>query len=290
MRSRRSPSTRDVLQALLLAGLLPSGAVAADALPALDALLDRAGAQAEALEERLAVVTATERHEQKLLFGAETRPARRRTIVSEVVWVPTGDAMIWAFFRDVVSVDGTAVADRSVRLDRLFAHGATAEARLRAGEWLDASARYNLGPRRTVNTPVFGLSVLHPRNRRRFRFEHAGTEKKDGVPAARIRFAEQASPALVRTSAGADLPTLGVLWIEPATGALVASELHIEASARDTRIDVRFRRDERLEAWLPVEMQEWYGERGQSERVEAVAHYSNLRRGGTEVEIIFPKR
>jgi hypothetical protein len=273
---------------LLLAGLLATTAAPAGAPHPLDTLLARAGAQAVALEDRLATITATEEQDQKLLFDSDNRPGARRKIVSDVVWVPTGDAIVWAFFRDVVSVDGAPVADRTIRLDQLFAQGATAAARLRASQLLEEGARYNLGRRRTVNTPVFGLSVLHPRNRSRYRFELSGRQKKDGVQTEKVRFSEQASPAIVRTSKGEDVAASGVLWIEPATGALVASELHLDVPGLPSEIDVRFRRDDRLEAWLPSEMEEAYGQR-RRERVNATSRYSGFRRAGTEVEIVFPK-
>jgi hypothetical protein len=277
-----------MLQRLLLAGLLATTAAPANAPRPIDDLLARAGAQAAALEDRLATITATEEQEQKLRFDSDSRPSARRKIVSDVVWVPTGDAIVWAFFRDVVSVDGAPVADRTVRLDQLFAQGATAAARLRASELLDESARYNLGRRRTVNTPVFGLSVLHPRNRSRYRFELSGRQKKDGVQTTKVLFSERASPAIVRTSKGEDVAASGVLWIEPATGALVASELHLDVPGLPSEIDVRFRRDDRLEAWLPSEMEEAYGQRGR-ERVNARSRYSGFRRAGIEVEIVFPR-
>jgi hypothetical protein len=273
---------------VLLAGVLSTTAAAADAPPPLDDLLARAGAQAVALEDRLVTITATEEQEQNLRFDSDSRPSARRKIVSDVVWVPTGDAIVWAFFRDVVSVDGAPVADRTVRLDQLFAQGATAGARLRAAALLEEGARYNLGRRRTVNTPVFGLSVLHPRNRSRFRFERSGRQKKDGAQTAKVRFSERASPAIVRTSKGNDVAAGGMLWIEPATGALVASELHLDVPGLPSEIHVRFRRDDRLEAWLPSEMEEEYGQRGR-ERVNAKARYSGFRRAGTEVEIVFPR-
>ena len=269
--------------------MLQTAAALADSQPALDVVLQRAGAQAAALEEELAVVTATEEHDQRSVAG---RDDNRRRIVSDVVWVPTGDAMVWAFFRDVVSVDGAAVADRAHRLEGLFAQGSTAEARRRASAMQEEGARFNLGTRRTVDAPNFGLAVLHPRNRERYRFEHGRREPRYGVDTVRVEFRETASPALVRTSAGRDVPARGRLWIDPATGALVASELRLDVPGLRTEIDVRFGRDERLQAWVPLEMTQAYGEKSgfkRSERVEATARYSAFRRAGTDVQIVFPK-
>lgn len=273
----------------LLLAILPAAASAADT-PSLGVLLERAGARTVALEAELAIVTATEEHDQRHLAG---RDEKRRRIVSDVVWVPTGDAMVWAFFRDVVAVDSAPVADRTQRLERLLAQGLTADVRRRAAEMQEEGTRFNLGTRRTVDVPNFGLAVLHPRNRPRFRFERGKREPRHGVDTVALEFRETASPALVRTSAGRDVPARGRLWIEPATGALVASELRLDVPGLRTEIAVRFGRDERLQAWLPREMTQAYGEKSsfkRSERVEATARYSGFRRAGTEVQqIVFPK-
>jgi hypothetical protein len=276
--------------ALLLAVLSATAVSAGDAKPTLEDVLARAGARAAALEEELAVVTATEEHDQRYVAG---RDEQRRRVVSDVVWVPTGDAMVWAFFRDVVSVDGAPVADRTHRLERLLAQGMTADARRRAAEVQEEGARFNLGTRRTVDVPNLGLAVLHPRNRDRFRFEIGKRGRKHGVDTVPVEFRETASPALTRTSGGRDVPARGRLWIEPATGALVASELRLDVPGLRTEITVRFVREERLQAWLPAEMTQVYGEKRsafkRSERVEATARYSGFRRAGTEVQIVFPK-
>jgi hypothetical protein len=275
---------------VLLAVLHAAGASAAsDAKATIEDVLARAGVRVAALEEELAVVTATEEHDQRYLAG---RDAKGRLIVSDVVWVPTGDEMVWAFFRDVVTVDGAPVADRTHRLEGLFAQGMTADARRRAAAMQEEGARFNLGTRRTIDAPNFGLAVLHPRNRQRFRFERGKREPKHGVDTVQVEYREEATPSLVRTSAGRDIPARGRLWIEPATGALVASELRLDVPGLRTEIAVRFGRDERLQAWVPVEMTQAYGEKSsfkRSERVEATARYSSFRRAGTEVEILFPK-
>jgi hypothetical protein len=275
---------------LLLTVLPAAAASAAQPTPGLDVLLARAGARVAALEEELAVVTATEEHDQRYVAG---RDEKGRLIVSDVVWVPTGDAMVWAFFRDVVAVDGAPVTDRTHRLERLLQQGLTADARRRAAQMQEEGARFNLGTRRTVDVPNFGLAVLHPRNRQRFRFDRGKRGPKYGVDTLQVDFRETASPALTRTSSGRDVPARGRLFIEPATGALVASELRLEVPGLRTEIAVRFGRDERLQAWVPLEMTQAYGEKSsfkRAERVEATARYSGFRRAGTEVEILFPKR
>jgi hypothetical protein len=103
----------------------------------------------------------------------------------------------------------------------------TLAARQRAQQILEESARYNLGRRRTVNCPTVGLSFLHPRNQPRFTFHVDGREEKQGTTAWKVSFAERARPSLSRTTRGEDVPARGMLWIEAAGAALVASRLEL---------------------------------------------------------------
>jgi hypothetical protein len=257
----------------------------------LEAVLRRAGAAVAALEEKLAVTIAREEYGQLWMVGRDASPRVRRKLVSDVAWVPTGDAIVWAFYRDVLTVDGEPVHDRSTRLDELFSGGFGPEVRARAARILDESARYNLGTRRTLNFPTVALSALHPRNQRRFRFRAAGTEALDGVATLKIRFAEAARPTLIVTSQGKDVPARGFLWVEHNDGGLVASELKLEAAGMPAEIKVVYRFHERLTAWLPAEMREAYGNRTRGpgdERVEATATYSDYRRGLVELGPIQP--
>ena len=261
--------------------------------PALDELLRRAGELTVPLVDGLAVVAAREESHQGLLQDRDRSARMRRKIESEVVWVPTGDALVWAFFRDVVAVDGSAIADRAERLQRLFSSGVTPDARRQAGELLDEGARYNLGRRRTVNTPTFALTILHPRNQSRFSFRLAGEGKREGVRVVKVHFSESSRPTLTRTSDGIDVPAAGTLWIEPGLGALVASELRLNAPLLPAEIKVRFRRAVRPDAWLPFEMEETYGNRSRSlgeDRVETSVRYSNFRMAEAEAKVILPTR
>jgi hypothetical protein len=187
----------------------------------------------------------------------------------------------------VVSADGAPVADRAVRLEQLFSAGATVDAHRQAARLLDESARYNLGQRRTVNTPTFGLSILHPRNQARFRFRIAGTGTIDGVRVLKVRFDEVQRPTLTRTSTGTDVPARGTLQIEPERGALVESELQFVAPTFPAVIKVRYRPQGRLRAWLPVEMEESYGRPSPvvtEERIKATARYSGFRSADVTVD------
>ena len=257
--------------------------------PPLDELLGRAGRTVADLEERLAAVVGDERYQQALYLGRDNSARQRRTLDSDVAWVPTGDPMVWAFYRDVRSADGKAVRDRTARLEALFPPGWTAEARGRAQAILAESARYNLGTRRTVNSPTLALTCLHPRNQPRFDWRVVGGEDRNGVPCWKVRFGEQRQPMLVRSASGKDIPIRGLLWIEGDRGAVVASRAEMTAWFGPAVIETDYRLDERLGFWLPAEMREAYGNRVRyagDERVEARATYSAWRRAAAQVEDI----
>jgi len=79
--------------------------------------------------------------------------------------------LVWAFFRDVLDVDGGPTAGRTARLERLFSGGPTPRAREQGARILEECARHNFGLRRTLDNPTVALSFLHPRNQPRFHFE-----------------------------------------------------------------------------------------------------------------------
>jgi hypothetical protein len=257
-------------------------------------MLAEAGRYVSRLGEQLAVLVAEEKYAQSLFIGRDSSARHRRSLASDVAWVPTGDALVWAFFRDVREVDGGPVRDREARLEQLFPSGVTPAGRERAQQILEESSRYNVGRRRTVNSPTVALSFLHPRNQVRFAFRLAGRDEKEGVATWKLRYAERERPTLTKTSRGEDVPARGLLWIEPGRGVLVASRLEMSPRGLGpVSIETAYAHDERVGAWLPREMREAYGNRSRSageERVEAVARYSAWRRAQVEVQFVVPER
>ncbi len=253
-------------------------------------VLRQAGATVTALEAQLAVVVAREEYLQTLSGGDGMDTPSRRELASDVVWVPTGDPLVWAFFRDVLEVDGRPIPDRTARLQQLFSGGPTPEAREQGARILEESARYNIGLRRTLNNPTVALSFLHPRNQQRFRFEAARHETVEGVPALKVGLSER-RPGLIRTQTGLAIPARGAVWVGLEGGILVRSELNLDVpNLGPGQIRVLYRPQARLRAWLPAEMRETYGERGRPGHLEAVATYSDYRRAEVEVQEIVPVR
>jgi hypothetical protein len=282
-----------VASAFLALAFLPLVAAAsAPPLPRLEDVLAEAGRYVSRLEQELAVLVADERYAQSLFISRDSSPRHHLTLASDVAWVPTGDSLVWAFFRDVREVDGKPVRDRQARLERLFPTGPTTAGRERAQQILDESSRYNVGRRRTVNCPTVALAFLHPRNHSRFAFRIAGRDDKEGAATWKVRFAEREHPTLTRTSRGEDVPARGLLWIEAGGGALVASRLEMSPPGLGpVTIETVYSPDERMGFWLPREMREAYGNLSRSageERVEAVARYSAWRRAQVEVQPVVP--
>jgi len=262
--------------------------------PDLEAVLERAGRYVVTLGESLALVRAKEHYVQSLTTwrrgssldpaeerAIQTRERETRTLESEVLWIPTGDPIFLAFYRDVVSVNGKPVADRGERLARLFDAGVTSVAREEAGRILAESSRFNLGRRqRNTTSPMLALIFLHPANRSRCRFEAKGLSLVAGSTVLEVEFDETSRPTLIRTPAGRDQPMRGRCRLAIEDGAVLGTELW--GVGTPARFEVRYERDPASGLVLPAEFREYYG-RGTNEAIETVATYSGFQRGETEV-------
>ena len=142
-------------------------------------------------------------------------------LVSELALVQNAAAIGgWLAYRDVIEVNGKAVPDRQNRLQALFkADVPDVEA---AKKIAAENARYNVGPvTRTFNVPTAALFFFDPAHLSRFVFQRAGSEKIDGVDAWKVDFQETRKPSMIMTSTGADVPTMGTLWIDPGDGSVL---------------------------------------------------------------------
>jgi hypothetical protein len=207
-------------------------------------------------------------------------------LVSEIALVPNAAAIGgWLAYRDVVEVNGKAVPDRQNRLQALFkAEVPDLEA---AKKIQTESARYNVGPvTRTFNVPTSALFFFDPTHIGRFTFQRAGSEKVDDVDAWKVDFQETRRPSMIMTSAGADIPTIGTLWINPADGSVLRTRLVIAsyrgASSR-AEIEVTYRRDEGLGMLIPVRMTERYVT--PTATINGEASYSDFKKFQTSAKI-----
>jgi hypothetical protein len=218
--------------------------------------LARAGQYAAGWGEQAALIIGVEHYEQRQPRAPVGQPSGRR-LVAEIALLKASDAIGWVAYRDVMEVDGKAVGDRRNRLEALLSSGTPDLAAAR--RIADEGARFNIGPvRRNFNEPTAMLFFMLPINQRRFAFSRNGSERIDGVEAARFDFRETTKPTLIRTASGEDVPSRGSVWVLP-DGTIVRTRLFISGFTgfeSRSEVDVTFAREPRLGLWLPAKMTE----------------------------------
>jgi hypothetical protein len=285
-----------LLTAASAAALVPPAAVAQRPPGKRETVLRLASDYAESYGGRLALVLATERYEQMVVadsragaIGGGSQKGKTRVLVSDVIWAPSDQEVALLFYRDVYSVDGKAVRDRSDRLLPLFASGPIERGWQKARQVVNESARFNLGAAHwNVNFPTLALSILHPRTRDRFRFRVGGETTLQGKRAAEIEFREQARPTLARSAAGTDYFASGSSWVALEDGAVLKTELRYETLPG--RIRVSYRYEPKLSAFVPDAMTEVFGGKNTLQMIEGTATYTEYRRGEAEVGPILYKK
>lgn len=282
----KAPSRTALALALAAAWAVPLPAAA----PRVEELLGRAGLYVTDFVQRFTSIVAEERFVQdarrvsvpsgkkgngKALSAQDV--AVHRELVSDYLLVKGSEDGGWHSFRDVIEVDGRAVADRTDRLTELFlkpSDGALA----RAAEVDRESTKHNLGdPVRTINNPLLVLGFLQRQYQGRFKFSLRGQDPELGPDVWVVEYREQARPTLLRRFPDGDLPARGHAWIEGQTGRIVRTEL---AVSDNDEIITSFRFDERLRIALPVEMRESYWSGG--EYVVGTARYGRFRQFGVQ--------
>lgn len=253
-------------------------------------VLRRAAAYVDDYRRRLETIVAEERYVQRSSSDSADAAGspEERTLRSDYMLLPgVPGENPWFAFRDVFEVDGQPVAEERGRLEGWLADSRSSllqKARALAIE----QARYNIGPvMRTINVPTLALEILTRRNQERFRFRRSGTTTIDGIDALIMTFEERRRPTMIRTPDGRDLPATGTLWIEPATGRVLRTELRTGERARDrieAVITVTYVFVPRLDLLLPGTMEERY--LGRDTDIACRADYSNFRRFETDARII----
>lgn len=291
------------LAALVPLTFLAVAIVWADQTPRPDpsaAALDRASAYVAGYVRSVSSVVSEERYEQVVqtqgysrvggggMSGSMGGPSTQtRTLVSDYLLVLVPGANEWVPFRDVYSVDGKAVRDRTNRLLKLFVEP-HADAFQQAERIQAESSRYNIGDvTRDINVPSFALQYLLPQYRSRSQFRVKGTEEVAGITATVVEFEERATPTLIAGREHENVPARGRFWIDPSTGVVLRTLLETRPAGMTTRITVTYQRDARLELWVPARMEEKHSL--SSERVEGEATYTNFRRFQVETTVDIKK-
>jgi hypothetical protein len=251
---------------------------------ALEALLGRAGHYVRQFEADFAAVITDELYDQNSISSPRT--FAHRQLRSEMLFMRLpGQGLSWLTARSVLEVDGRTVPDSQDRLaDAIKGAGSGLVERLRSVA--DEGARFNLGNiRRNFNDPNLALLLLDPDYQPRFSFRLGKEEEIDGLRTRKATFKETWRPTVIKQNTGKDLFTTGSAWIAVEDGVVVVTEL---SATTDTDLEmairVDYRRDPKLQMWIPARMAEHY--RWHRELVDCVATYSNPRRFGTSGRLI----
>ena len=264
--------------------------------PPLGDVLRRAAAYVDRFHEQLSGIVAEETYTQTVIAtasGNESGDPRSSTILrADLVLVKASDADRYVELRDVFEVDGAPVRRRDARVERLLGSNAP-DTSTQLGAIIRESARHNIGSiERTINTPLLALLFLQSDFQGRFRFRH---DRKDtSVFTARrdpewndtavfrvstemwtVAFEERGGRTVIRDTRGRNLQSRGRFWIDPASGAVLISELRIETGNVRAQVTVSYQSEPLMGFLVPVEMRESYERRG--ERIEGHAVYGKFR-------------
>lgn len=260
--------------------------------PEVDAVLDKAAEYVSAYKRDFVGVVADETYRQEVRggqAGTDLRgfpidaPGRKRDLKSDVLLVRAPDGDHWMQFRDVFEVDGKPVRDRTDRLAKLFLQPSRSVEK-QIQDIATESARYNIGEvNRTINLPVFALTVLEDHNRPWFWF--AGGRKRDSPagPLWEVEYREERGGTLIRTNGNESMPVRGRFSIEAATGRVLSSELLAENAGLKAQIDVTYAMEASLGMLAPLEMREKYSLKDSS-TIEGKATYARFRRYQVKVD------
>jgi hypothetical protein len=287
------------LSAPTAAALDPARAAPSDSRaaqePRLEQVLARVAAYVANLHKQLSGIVAEETYVQRsvqsrITVGFSGISLRRLKSDFLLVRLPPADSYVE--FRDVFEVDGKPVRDRQERLTKLFLQPSAANS-AQMQQILEESARHNIGKVfRSINTPLLTLAFLAPGMQDRVQFRRVKEQppKLADNPARldvrrepiavpletwTIAFKEQRRPTFIKNMDGRDFPASGRFWIEPATGAVLVSELVMENARLNGTIVVNFQSEPLLGFRVPVSMDERH--RMQLETVDGAATYGRFR-------------
>ncbi len=191
----------------------------------------------------------------------------------------------WIEFRDILTLDGKAARDGVSRLG-ILATKPMAVAGPEALKFTRDSADSQQGRfSRAILLPRLGFLFLHASNQRRFTFRKAGERKIDGLNTWEVKYQETATPTILFTTEGANAPSTGSFWIDPATGQILQSSLRNgDSSALYDQMTMSYALDKTTGLRLPATMQHETFDNEESRRVQGKATYSKWRFVATSVK------
>jgi hypothetical protein len=261
--------------------------VSVSAQAEVDVLLHRLTQWLVVYEPALSALVADEKLEQQFRPTNRSMTAYTRRLVSTYSFIRLPGDNAWLGLREVERLNRERIKPGGPALKDILAKpGGDLYPLARDLAW--RNAQHNLGSPRTTNVPTLPLELMAARHRHRFTFAIAGADRLRGAPVTRVTFNEEERPSLVRSPDGKEnLPTRGVLWIAPATGALLRGEVEAyqeRINAREWKLTVDFAMHRELNIPVPVEArEEFYMANGKG---TARARYDNFRQFTTTARIL----
>ncbi|MEO6213390.1 MAG: hypothetical protein ABIP65_07160 [Vicinamibacterales bacterium] len=288
------------LAALFLGLSAPPAHPLVQTVPVLDLstarLVDAAARYVADYEEQLTAVIADESYAQEVRAQVpEERGApRSRSMRSELFFMFAPFERQWMAIRDVIEIDGAAVAERPDLRGALQ----TLPGWQVAAMFKRTNSRFNIGRvTRNFNEPTLALLVLDQGHRSRFKFERKRVEKTAGATLVVLEFVERTAPTLIRDLRHRSVYARGHLLVEAGTGRIRRAVLRAEIDALKVELTTDYEADAKLGMWVPSVFRERYEQGNDSrgtrnrrdltaipeqqrdyEQVVCKATYSNYRR------------
>jgi hypothetical protein len=211
---------------------------------------------------------------------------RSRRMDSEVFFMFAPGTRMWMAIRDVLALDGSAIADRPEIRTALNTRSASEV----AASFKTYNSRFNLGRTvRNFNEPTLGLLPLDSMHRQRFSFKRTATERTGNDLLVTIAFSEKETPTLIRDVKHGRVFSKGEWLVHAGTGRIQRAIFEAKTSEVKVRLTTTYGPEERLGMWVPTLFREEY-EHGdarsrESELVVCEASYRNYRRFETSVRV-----
>ena len=193
--------------------------------------------------------------------GSERVPQNTRRWVAEKIVLATPaedkDGFPWTEFRDIVSLDKKPSRDGVSRLPKLLVEPKIPDITAATAITRETTNTQTGRLDRMVLLPRLPAVFVHAANQPRFTFTKGGGRTLLGVKTIEVKFQEKGAPTIIKTSLGNDAPCSGSLWIDPATGAVLASFLkNGDSSALYDELTTTYALDQATSLWLPVSLVE----------------------------------
>lgn len=209
--------------------------------------------------------------------GSTKRDKRRSR--SELLLVRRADTpLLWSGVRSTLEVDGKPTGHEAGRLERLAAESAVPDR-----EWaalVEESRAIQIGaPVRGLHVAWTTLALLRADQQPRVEFTKEGDETVNGVRTWKVAFLERKTPALLKSTGNVQVPSRGLVWIDPATGRVLRTKLELGTgiNLHQLKVEVDYALDDSLGVCVPMTMKERYeDERGN--HVEAKTTFRRWRR------------